>query len=427
MDKLLIQGGKPLKGEIRISGAKNAALPLMAACLLTSDTLRLSNLPHLMDIATMVNLLAAHGVDFKLDGTASEHDKAGEVILLNASNITNFEASYDIVRKMRASVLVLGPLLARFKQARVSLPGGCAIGTRPIDLHLGALEKMGAVIELDGGYINAHTEGLHGADITFEKVSVGATENLLMAAALADGTTILRNAAREPEIGDLVKCLIKMGADISGIDTDTLTIKGQKTLHGADYSVIPDRVEAGTYMVAAAITDGDITLTGVDLSIIGAVRDKLEEAGVSVTQSPKGIRIKRAGKGIKPVNIATEPYPGFPTDMQAQFMTLMTIAEGESIIEETIFENRFMHVAELLRMGADIKIDGHTATINGVASLKGAQVMATDLRASVSLVLGALSAPAETEINRVYHIDRGYERVEEKLCAVGAKMLRVKR
>lgn len=426
MDKLIIQGGKPLRGDIRISGAKNAALPLMAACLLTKDTLRLSNLPHLMDIATMVNLLTAHGVDFKLDGIDADGGHNGEIILLNAENITNFEASYDIVRKMRASVLVLGPLLARFKQARVSLPGGCAIGTRPIDLHLGALEQMGAIIELEGGYINAHTHGLKGADITFEKVSVGATENILMAAALADGTTILRNAAREPEIGDLAHLLVKMGADISGIDSDTLIIKGQKELHGTDYSVIPDRIEAGTYMIAAAITDGDITLKGVDLSILDSVAEKLEEAGVSVVQGDTGIRIKRAGKGIKPVNIVTEPYPGFPTDMQAQFMTLMTIADGESVIEETIFENRFMHVAELLRMGADIRIDGNIARIHGIPSLKGAQVMATDLRASVSLVLAALSASGETELNRVYHIDRGYERVEEKLSGVGAKMFRAK-
>lgn len=425
MDRIIIQGGQKLKGEIRISGAKNAALPLMAASLLTAETLRLSNLPHLMDISTMVNLLASHGVDFKLDGVASEGGHAGEVVLLNAGNITNFEASYDIVRKMRASVLVLGPLLARFGHAKVSLPGGCAIGTRPIDIHLSALEQMGAIIELEGGYINAHTKGLKGAEIYFDKVSVGATENILMAASLANGTTVLRNAAREPEIGDLAHCLIKMGAEIDGINTDTLTIKGKPTLHGADYGVIPDRIEAGTYMIAAAITDGDITLKGVDTNILGAVIEKLHEAGVSITETVDGIRVRRNGRNIIPVDIITQPYPGFPTDMQAQFMTLMTIAEGASVIKETIFENRFMHVSELHRMGADIKIEGNTAIIRGINSLKGAQVMATDLRASVSLVLAALAAEGESTLNRVYHIDRGYTRVEEKLSGVGAKIIRV--
>jgi len=426
MDRIIIQGGQALTGEIRISGAKNAALPLMAACLLTKDTLRLANLPHLMDIATMVNLLASHGVDFKLDGTATQGGHAGEVILLNAGNITNFEASYDIVRKMRASVLVLGPLLARFGHARVSLPGGCAIGTRPIDLHLGALEQMGAVIELEGGYINAKTNGLKGAEIYFEKVSVGATENILMAATLAEGTTVLNNAAREPEIGDLARCLIKMGAEIEGVGTDTLTIKGKSELHGADYSVIPDRIEAGTYMIAAAITNGEILLKGVEAHILGAVIEKLHEAGVGVSEESDGLRIRRTGRDIEAVDITTQPYPGFPTDMQAQFMTLMTIANGASVIKETIFENRFMHVSELHRMGADIKIDGHTAIIRGVESLQGAQVMATDLRASVSLVLAALAAEGETVLNRVYHIDRGYERVEEKLSGVGGKMVRVR-
>jgi UDP-N-acetylglucosamine 1-carboxyvinyltransferase len=322
--------------------------------------------------------------------------------------------------------LVLGPLLARFGQAKVSLPGGCAIGTRPIDLHLSALEKMGAIIELEDGYINAHTKGLKGAEIHFEKVSVGATENLLMAASMAEGVTVLSNAAQEPEIGDLAHCLIKMGADISGIGTSILTIKGTPTLNGADYSVIPDRIEAGTYMIAAAITNGDIILKGVHTNILGAVVEKLIEAGVSITEASNGIRIRRARQDIMPVDIITEPYPHFPTDMQAQFMTLMTIANGQSVIKETIFENRFMHVAELLRMGADIKIDGNTAIVHGTSSLKGAQVMATDLRASVSLVLAALAAEGETVVNRVYHIDRGYERVEEKLLGVGAKMLRVR-
>jgi len=326
---------------------------------------------------------------------------------------------------MRASVLVLGPLLARFGHARVSLPGGCAIGTRPIDLHLNALEQMGAVIELEDGYINATTKGLKGAEIYFEKISVGATENILMAATLADGTTVLRNAAREPEIGDLANCLIKMGANIEGIGTDTLTIKGKPALSGADYSVIPDRIEAGTYMVAAAMTNGDITLKGVSSSILGSVIEKLREAGVSITDTASGMRVKRAGEVIQPIDIVTQPYPGFPTDMQAQLMTLMTIADGASIIKETIFENRFMHVSELHRMGADIKVEGNTAVIRGVKALKGAQVMATDLRASVSLVLAALTAEGETSISRVYHLDRGYERIEEKLAGVGAKMVRV--
>ncbi len=426
MDRIIIEGGIPLKGEIKISGAKNAALPLMAASLLTAETLCLSNLPHLMDIATMANLLASHGVKFNLNGIASQGGHNGEVILLNAENITNFEASYDIVRKMRASVLVLGPLLARFGQARVSLPGGCAIGTRPIDLHLSALEQMGAVIELEGGYINATTSGLKGAEIYFDKVSVGATENILMAATLADGTSILKNAAREPEIGDLAHCLVAMGADIEGIGSDTLVIHGKPALHGADYSVIPDRIEAGTYMIAAAITNGDIILNGINTEILGAVIEKLTEAGVSITEVANGVRVKRAGATIKPVDITTQPYPGFPTDMQAQFMTLMTIADGASVINEKIFENRFMHVSELHRMGADIKIEGHTAIIRGVPILQGAQVMATDLRASVSLVLAALAANGQTALSRVYHIDRGYERVEEKLAGVGARMLRVK-
>ena len=426
MDRIIIQGGRPLVGEITISGAKNAALPLMAACLLTEETLRLANLPHLADISTMVNLLTSHGVDFKLDGTAIHGGHAGEVILLNAGKITNFEASYEIVRKMRASVLVLGPLLARFGHARVSLPGGCAIGTRPIDLHLNALEQMGAVIELEGGYINAHTNGLKGAEIYFEKVSVGATENILMAATLADGTTVLHNAAREPEIGDLAHCLIKMGADIEGIGTDILTIRGKSALHGADYSVIADRIEAGTYMIAAAITNGNILLKGIEVNILGSVIEKLHEAGVVIKEEIGGLRVRREGDNIHSVDITTQPYPGFPTDMQAQVMTLMTIADGASVIKETIFENRFMHVSELHRMGADIKIDGHTAIIRGVPYLQGAQLMATDLRASVSLVLAALAAEGETVLNRVYHIDRGYERVEEKLSAVGAKVLRVR-
>lgn len=427
MDKVRVIGGNRLQGTIPISGAKNAALPLMAACLLTEEPLILSNLPHLMDIATMANLLIQHGADMKLEGCAQDGGSAGQVVSLQAKTIKSVEAPYDIVRKMRASVLVLGPLLARCGQARVSLPGGCAIGTRPIDLHLKAFEQMGAVIELEGGYINAHVKGkLQGADITFEKVSVGATENLLMAASLAEGKTILRNAAQEPEIGDLAHCLVAMGAKITGIDTPTLEIDGVDHLHGAEYAVIADRIEAGTYMVAAAITGGDITLTGLRNDTVGSTIDVLRQAGARCDiVGANSVRVRAPEDGIiRPVNITTEPYPGFPTDMQAQLMALMTIAEGKSIIDETIFENRFMHVSELCRMGAHIAIEGHRATVTGTRELKAAQIMATDLRASVSLILAALAATGETVINRMYHIDRGYERIEEKLAAVGAEIVR---
>lgn len=428
MDKIIIRGGKKLRGKIEISGAKNAALPLMTACLLTEDDLKLYNLPHLVDISTMIHLLVQHGVDFELDGCAKQGGSKGEVVRLNASNITSLEAPYEIVRKMRASILVLGPLLSRFGKARVSLPGGCAIGTRPVDLHLGALEAMGAKIELEEGYINASVKGrLKGADITFEKVSVGATENILMAATLADGKTTLRNAAKEPEITDLANCLVKMGAIIEGIGTDTLIIEGQEKLHGAEYSVISDRIEAGSYMIAAAITDGEVEILDVNIESLTSTIDKLKEAGISIEQtSPTSLLVKRAGKTIKSVDAVTLPYPEFATDMQAQLMALMTIADGESKIDETIFENRFMHVPELMRMGANIAINGHSATITGVKKLKGAEVMATDLRASISLVIAALVAEGETTIGRVYHIDRGYERLEEKLQMVGADIERVR-
>jgi UDP-N-acetylglucosamine 1-carboxyvinyltransferase len=420
MDKVRVTGGNPLVGVIDISGAKNAALPLMAASLLSAGPLKLFNMPHLVDIATMANLLVQHGVGFELDGVSKQGGSSGQVITLNAENITSFEAPYSIVRKMRASVLVLGPLLARFGQAKVSLPGGCAIGTRPIDLHLKALEQMGAVIELEEGYINAHVKGrLKGADIYFDKVSVGASENILMAATLADGQTIMRNAAKEPEVTDLANCLVAMGAKIEGIGTDTLVINGVKKLHGAEYSVISDRIEAGTYMIAAAITDGDIEIRGIDADIMRSTIAKLEEAGVSITETKDGMRVKRKNGGIHSVNVTTEPYPGFPTDMQAQFMALMCIADGTSIINETIFENRYMHVSELSRMGADIVVEGHTAIVKG-KPLKAAEIMATDLRASVSLVLAALVADGTTKIGRMYHIDRGYERIEEKLAVVGA-------
>ena len=427
MDKIRVIGGNPLKGTVKISGAKNAALPLMAACLLTKETVRLSNLPHLVDISTMVNLLIQHGVDFKLDGCAEDGGHTGEVILLKAANIDNFEAPYDIVRKMRASVLVLGPLLARYGKAKVSLPGGCAIGTRPIDLHLDALEKMGASIELKDGYIDAKVEGkLKGAEINFAKISVGATENILMAATLADGVTTLNNAAKEPEITDLANCLIKMGADIKGVGTNTLIITGVNELKGADYPIICDRIEAGTYMIAAAITGGDLNISGANWDIMQSTIDKLSEAGVLIEKNGDDIRVCRSGKDIKAVDAVTEAYPGFPTDMQAQLMSLLTVAKGESVIDETIFENRFMHVSELVRMGADITVDGSKAIIKGVDSLKSAEIMATDLRASVSLVLSALVAEGETVINRMYHIDRGYERIEEKLSAVGASIERIK-
>jgi UDP-N-acetylglucosamine 1-carboxyvinyltransferase len=424
MDKIKVTGGNRLKGIVEISGAKNAALPLMTAALLSDKPLKLSNMPHLVDIATMANLLVQHGVDFKLDGAESSGSSSGNVIILTAKEITNFEAPYNIVRKMRASVLVLGPLLARFGHAKVSLPGGCAIGTRPIDLHLKALEQMGAIIDLQEGYISAKVNGrLKGAHILFDKVSVGATENLLMAATLADGVTTLANAAKEPEITDLAHCLVAMGAKIDGIGTDTLVITGVKELHGAEYSVIPDRIEAGTYMIAAAITDGDVEIRGINADIMYATIEKLDEAGVEITPTDNGLRIRRKGKDIHSVNVTTQAYPGFATDMQAQFMALMCIGDGASVINETIFENRYMHVSELTRMGADIKVDGHTAVVKG-HPLKGAEIMATDLRASVSLVLAALVAEGETRISRMYHIDRGYERIEEKLAALGAKIER---
>lgn len=427
MDKIRIQGGVPLKGVIHISGAKNAALPLMAACLLTKDTLVLSNVPNLADITTMANLLIQHGVSFSVDGCVAPDASGGRTILLNAGAITSKVAPYDIVRKMRASVWVLGPLLARFGEAKVSLPGGCAIGTRPIDLHLGALEQMGAVIELSEGYIYASVEGkLKGAEIYFDKISVGATANTLMAATLAEGKTVLHNAAREPEITDLATCLKAMGAHIEGIGSSTLTIDGVEALHGASHPVICDRIEAGTYAIAAAITQGEVELEGARPEMMEAVLEKLMQAGVVIVPTERGIKVSRKAEGIKAVDVTTQAYPGFATDMQAQFMALMVVAEGASIMSETIFENRFMHVPEMIRMGANISIAGHSAMIRGVPLLRGAEVMATDLRASVSLVLAALAAEGETVINRVYHIDRGYERVEEKLKACGAKIERVK-
>lgn len=426
MDRIHIRGGIPLRGSIRIGGAKNAALPLMAAALLTEETLTLSNLPHLVDITTMTHLLAELGVEVGMNGHNPNDGHIGRVFELTAHDVGRTVAPYDVVRKMRASVLVLGPLLARYGKAKVSLPGGCAIGTRPVDIHLNALEQMGAVIELQEGYIVASApEGLKGAHITFPMVSVGATENLLMAATLAEGETILSNAAREPEITDLAQCLVAMGAKIEGIGTDTLRVQGVKALHGAEYSVLPDRIETGSYAVAAAITGGDITLTGTRLNLIESVVEVMVKCGVHVEEVEDGIRVWCEGP-LKGVDIMTEPYPAFPTDMQAQMMVLMTVANGASMITESIFENRFMHVPELSRMGADVNVHGRSAIVRGVDKLSGAPVMATDLRASMSLVLAGLAAEGETIVNRVYHLDRGYEALEQKLSACGAVIHREK-
>ena len=426
MDQIKIRGGKSLHGTIHIGGAKNAALPLMAACLLSDQPLNLSNLPHLADIATMTNLLTELGVNVSMNGAAPA-GYAGRVFTLDAKNPTDIIAPYELVRKMRASVLVLGPLLARQGRARVSLPGGCAIGTRPVDLHLKALEQMGAVIELKEGYIDAKAEnGLKGCHVIFPMVTVGGTENILMAATLAQGETVIGNAAREPEIGDLAKCLVAMGAKIEGIGTDTLKVQGVKKLHDADHAVLPDRIETGTYAVAAAITGGEILLKGARLDLIEAVVDVLSRVGVEFEDTDTGLRVSRTNGNLKGVDLMTEPYPGFPTDMQAQFMALMTVADGASMITETIFENRFMHVPELHRMGADINVQGRSAIVRGNQKLSGAPVMATDLRASVSMVLAGLAAEGETLINRVYHLDRGYERLEEKLSACGADIERVR-
>ena len=418
MDRIRIRGGKPLSGTVPIGGAKNATLPLMAAALLTDGPLVLENAPDLADIATMRALLEQHGLTV-------EHDRAARRLTLSGA-AGNLEAPYDLVRKMRASVLVMGPLLARFGEARVSLPGGCAIGTRPVDLHIKGLEQMGAAIELEGGYMHARAPkgGLRGARIIFPQVSVGATENLLMAATLADGQTELVNAAREPEIGDLAMCLMRMGARIEGVGTDRLTIEGVKRLGAATHPIVPDRIEAGTYACAAAITGGQLHLTGARMEDLGAVARVLREAGVDVAERHDGLTVTRRN-GLRGADVMTEPFPGFATDMQAQFMALMCVAEGAAMITETIFENRFMHVPELMRMGARIKYHGQSAIVRGVPQLSGAPVMATDLRASVSLVLAGLAAQGETIVNRVYHLDRGYESVERKLAAVGADIERV--
>ena len=430
MDSIRIEGGVPLKGDIIIGGAKNAALPLMTASLLTSDPLTLVNMPDLADIGTLSKLLRHHGtrVDQSAIGAGHERGDAGatgQTMTLTADRITDLTAPYDLVRRMRASVLVLGPLLARMGEAKVSLPGGCAIGSRPVDMHLKALEVLGAKIEVREGYIYASAKGgLKGAKVTFPKVTVGGTENLLMAAALAKGETLLENAAREPEIGNLADCLNAMGAQITGIGTGTLHIKGVASLHGARVAVIPDRIETGTYAIAAAITRGKVTLKGTRYDLLESVFASLRQAGVDVEDTKDGI-VVAARNGIKGVDVATEPFPGFPTDMQAQWMALMATADGASMITETIFENRFMHVPELARFGADVNVHGASAIVRGRKQLSGAPVMATDLRASSSLVLAGLAASGETVINRVYHLDRGYERLEQKLAACGARIERV--
>ena len=420
MDSIIVTGNGPLHGEIPIAGAKNACLALMPATLLSEEPLTLTNAPRLSDIRTMTALLESLGAEVApLQG--------GQVLALSSHAIDNHRADYEIVRKMRASILVLGPMLARDGQAVVSLPGGCAIGARPVDLHLRALEAMGAELDLREGYVHARAPGgLKGATFEFPLVSVGATENALMAATLARGTTVLKNAAREPEIVDLAQCLRRMGAQIEGEGTSTLTIQGVDRLGGATHPVVADRIELGTYMLAPAIAGGSVECIGGRLDLVAAFAEKLRETGGEVEETARGLRVTRNGDRVRAANVVTEPFPGFPTDLQAQFMALMCTAEGTAVLEERIFENRFMHAPELLRMGARIDVHGGTATVTGVERLRGAPVMATDLRASVSLILAALAAEGETVLSRVYHLDRGYESVESKLGACGARIERVK-
>ena len=421
MDSILVRGNGALSGAIPIAGAKNACLTLMPATLLSDEPLTLTNAPRLSDIATMTQLLQSLGAE-----VASLQD--GLVLALSSHSITNFKADYDIVRKMRASILVLGPMLARYGHAVVSLPGGCAIGARPVDLHLKALEAMGAELDLRDGYVHAKAPGgrLKGAVFEFPFVSVGATENALMAATLAKGSTVLKNAAREPEIVDLARCLKKMGAQIDGEGTSTITIEGTDRLGGATHQVVTDRIELGTYMLVPAICGGEVECLGGTLELVGAFAEKLDQAGVSVVQTNRGLKVSRKNDRVRAVDVMTEPFPGFPTDLQAQMMALLCTADGVSVLEEKIFENRFMHAPELMRMGAKIDVHGGTATVTGVERLRGAPVMATDLRASVSLILAGLAAEGETIVNRVYHLDRGYERVEEKLRACGAHIERIR-
>ena len=418
MDKLIIQGGTQLDGEIRISGAKNSALPILAATLLCAEPMSISNLPHLHDITTMIELLGTMGVDVIVD------EKMG--VEVSANTIKSYTAPYRLVKTMRASILVLGPLLAHFGEAHVSFPGGCAIGSRPVDLHLRALEAMGAIIDIKDGYIHARSSGrLHGAHILFDIVTVGGTENAVMAATLADGQTILENAAREPEVVDLCQCLIAMGANIKGVGTNTLVIDGVEKLHGAKYRVMPDRIETGTYLVAAAATRGRIKVKDTDPTLLDAVLLKLREAGAQIDIGDDWISLDMKGRRPKAVDLETAPYPKFPTDMQAQFTALNAIAEGTGTIVETIFENRLIQAHEMNRMGAKIKLEGNTAIVTGIEKLNAARVMATDLRASASLVIAALVAEGETRIDRIYHIDRGYECIEEKLQLLGANIRRV--
>ena len=417
MDKLLIQGGEPLFGEVAISGAKNAALPILCSSLLVGEPMRFTNVPHLNDISTMLRLIGQMGVEVTMDGN--------DGLVLDGGGLNNPLAPYDMVKTMRASILVLGPLLARCGEAKVSLPGGCAIGARPVDQHIKGLQAMGAEISVEHGYVHARAKRLHGARIVTDMVTVTGTENLMMAAVLAEGETMIENAAREPEVVDLANCLIAMGANISGAGTDRIRVIGVERLHGAAHAIMPDRIETGTYLCAAAATGGDIRLTNTSAGLLDAVIQKLIEAGCEISSDADSISIK-ARQRLKAVSIRTEPYPAFPTDMQAQFMAINSIAEGAAVIRETIFENRFMHAVELIRLGADIKIDGNNALVTGVPRLEGATVMATDLRASACLVIAGLVAQGETLIERIYHLDRGYERIEEKLTRLGANVRRVR-
>ena len=417
MDKLLIQGGVPLSGDVSISGAKNAALPILCACLLTAEPLHLRNVPHLNDIATMLRLIAQMGVEVTLDGN--------DGLILDSRALHNPVAPYDMVKTMRASILVLGALVARCGEARVSLPGGCAIGARPVDQHIKGLQAMGAEVGVEHGYVHAKASRLKGARIVTDMVTVTGTENLMMAAVLADGETVIENAAREPEVVDLANCLIAMGARIVGAGTDRIVIQGVERLHGATHSIMPDRIETGTYLCAAAATGGEVRLTQTSPSYLDAVIDKLREAGCEIVCAANDISLK-APRRLKAVSVRTEPYPAFPTDMQAQFMAINCVADGTAVIRETIFENRFMHAVELIRLGANIKLDGNNAVVTGVPRLDGATVMATDLRASASLVIAGLVAQGETLIERIYHLDRGYERIEEKLARLGASVRRVR-
>ncbi|MBW8298953.1 MAG: UDP-N-acetylglucosamine 1-carboxyvinyltransferase [Hydrogenophaga sp.] len=428
MDRIRIVGGNELNGVIPISGAKNAALPLMIASLLTSDTLTLENVPHLADVELLLRILGNHGVDVSVNGRRERQGEGySRTIHFTCRTIVDTTAPYELVSKMRASFWVIGPLLAREGRARVSLPGGCAIGTRPVDLFIEGLTALGATMEIDSGYINATAPkgGLIGGTYTFPKVSVGATHVMLMAASLARGTTVINNAAREPEVVDLANCLNAMGAKISGAGTSTITIEGVHSLSGARHRVLPDRIETGTYAMAVAMTGGDVTLEGTDFALLDTALEAVRRAGAEITVTPSGLRVVGHGHAIRPVDVVTEPYPGFPTDLQAQFMGLMTRANGVSHVTETIFENRFMHVQELARLGAKITLSGQTARIEGVTRLRGAPVMATDLRASVSLVIAGLAAEGETTVSRVYHLDRGFERLEEKLTRCGAVVERI--